>query len=76
MVKWIRFKSDKKCVSPSIKNDGRYIKFTDTPIIAESIEEYAYHEYEPITGTSIINGGDIRINTTAYVLYDFETSGS
>ena len=37
------------------------LKFTDTPIINESIEEYEYHEYEPITGTSLNNGGDIRI---------------
>ena len=38
------------------------LKFTDTPIIDESIEEYEYHEYEPITGTSFNNGGDIRIS--------------
>ena len=38
------------------------LKFTDTPIIDESIEEYEYHEYDPITGTSLNNGGDIRIN--------------
>ena len=38
------------------------LKFTDTPIIDESIEEYEYHEYEPITGTSPDNGGYIRIS--------------
>ena len=38
------------------------LKFTDTSIIDESIEEYEYHEYEPITGTSLNNGGDIRIS--------------
>ena len=38
------------------------LKFTDSPIIDESIEEYVYHEYEPITGTSLNNGGDIRIS--------------
>ena len=38
------------------------LKFTDTPMIDESIEEYEYHEYEPITGTSLNNGGDIRIS--------------
>ena len=26
------------------------LKFTETPIIDESIEEYEYHEYDPITG--------------------------
>ena len=36
-------------------------KFTETPIIDESIEEYEYHEYESITGTSLNNGGGIRI---------------
>ena len=38
------------------------LKFTDTPIIYETIEEYEYHEYEPITGTRLNNGGDIRIS--------------
>ena len=38
------------------------LKFTDTPIIDESIDEYEYHEYEPITGTTLNNGGDIRIS--------------
>ena len=38
------------------------LKFTDSPIIDESIEEYEYHEYEPITGSSLNNSGDIRIS--------------
>ena len=38
------------------------LKFTYTPITDESIEEYEYHEYEHITGTSLNNGGDIRIS--------------
>ena len=38
------------------------LKFTDTWIIDESIEEYEYHEYEPITGTSLNNDVDIRIS--------------
>ena len=37
------------------------LKFTETPLIDESIEEYDYHEYDPITGTNLNNGGDIRI---------------
>ena len=37
-------------------------KFTDTPIIDESIEEYEYHEFDPITGTNLNIGGDIRIS--------------
>ena len=38
------------------------LKFTDTPIIDERIEEYEYHEYDTITGTNLNNGGDIRIS--------------
>ena len=38
------------------------LQVIDTPIINESIEEYEYHEYEPITGTSLNNGGDINIS--------------
>ena len=45
------------------------LKFTDTPIIDESIEEYEYHEYEPITGTSLNNGGDIRISIESKDVY-------
>ena len=37
------------------------LKFTDSPIIDESIDEYEYHEYEPISGTSLSNGGDVRM---------------
>ena len=35
--------------------------FSETPIIDESIEDYEYHEYEPINSTSLNNGGDNRI---------------
>ena len=38
------------------------LTLSDSPIIDESIEEYEYHEYEPITGTSLYSGGDIRIS--------------
>ena len=38
------------------------LKFSDTPIIDDSIEEYEYHEYEPITGASLNNCGDVRIS--------------
>ena len=38
------------------------LKFTETPLLDESIEEYQYHEYDPITGTNLNNGGDIRIS--------------
>ena len=36
------------------------LKFTDTQIIDESVEEYEYHEYDPITVTNLNNGDDIR----------------
>ena len=38
------------------------LKLTETPLIHESIEEYEYHEYDPITVTNLNNGGDIRIS--------------
>ena len=37
------------------------LKFTDTPIIDEVIEEYEYHDGESITGTSLDNGADITL---------------
>ena len=38
------------------------LKFTEIPLIDESVEEYEYHEYDLITGTNLNNGGDIRIS--------------
>ena len=38
------------------------LKFTATPIIDESIDEYEYHEYDNISGINLNNGDDIWIN--------------
>ena len=38
------------------------LQFIETPIIDEIIEMYEYHEYDPITGTNLNSGGDIRIS--------------
>ena len=38
------------------------LKFTETPLLDESIEEYEYHEYDPITGINLNNGVEIRIS--------------
>ena len=45
------------------------LKFTDSPIIDERIEDYEYQEYEPITGTSLNNGGDVRISTESQDIF-------
>ena len=37
------------------------LKFTETLLTDESIEECEYH-YWPITGTNLNNGGDIKIS--------------
>ena len=36
------------------------LKFTDTPITDECIDEYEYHESDPTTGTNFNKGGDMR----------------
>ena len=45
------------------------LKFTETPLIDESIEEYEYHEHDPITGTHLSNGGDIRFSIESQVVF-------
>ena len=45
------------------------LQFTDIPIIDESIEEYEYHEYEPITGTSLNNCGGVRISIESHDVF-------
>ena len=49
------------------------LRFTDDPIIDESIEEYEYHEYEPIAGISLNNGGDIRISIESQDVFTHPT---
>ena len=61
-VKWVRFKSYINFILLLLKMLANILKFTETPFIDESIEEYEHHEYDPITGTNLNNCGDIRIN--------------
>ena len=68
-VKWTGFKSDIIFFLLQLKMMADILKFTDTQIIDESIEEYEYHEYEPITGTSLNNGSDIRICIESQVVF-------
>ena len=44
------------------------LKFTDTPIIDEIIDEYEYHEYERFTGTSLITAviSELVLNRKTY----------
>jgi len=41
---------------------GQILKFTEKPIIDESIQEYEYHEYEPQARTNLNSAGEIVIN--------------
>ena len=45
------------------------LKFTKTSLVNESIEQYEYHEYEPIIGTILNNGVDIRINIESHYVF-------
>ena len=45
------------------------LKVTESIMIDESIEEYEYHEYEPITGTNLNNPVEIRINIETQDLF-------
>ena len=38
------------------------LRISETPMQDESIEYYETHEYEPVTGASLNNPGEIRIN--------------
>ena len=45
------------------------LKFTENPLIHESIEENEYHEYDTITDTNINKAGDIRISIESQDVY-------
>ena len=38
------------------------LRFTEKPVIGESIQEYQFHEYEPQVRTNLNSAGEIVIN--------------
>ena len=38
------------------------LRFSEKPVIDESIQEYEYHEYEPQARTNLNSAGEININ--------------
>jgi len=45
------------------------LNITEKPEIDQSIEEYEYHSYEPITGIDLNRSGEIRINIETQDLF-------
>ena len=45
------------------------LNINEAPIVDESIQEYEFHEYEPVTGTNLNNSGEIRINIETQDLF-------
>ena len=45
------------------------LRISETPMQDESIESYETHEYEPVTGASLNNLGEIRINIETQDLF-------
>jgi len=45
------------------------LKINEKPETDESIKEYEYHSYEPITGTDLNRPGEIRINIETQDLF-------
>ena len=45
------------------------LKFTEKPLIDESIQEYEYHAYEPIARTNLNSAGEITINIESRDLF-------
>jgi len=45
------------------------LNITEKIQIDETVEEYEYHSYEPITGTNLNNPGEIRINIETQDLF-------
>ena len=45
------------------------LNIKENPIVDESIQEYDFHDYHPVTGTSLNNPGEIRINIETQDLF-------
>ena len=49
------------------------LRFTENPHDHESIEQYQYHEYQPITGANLNNSGENTINLESQNLFRHPT---
>jgi len=45
------------------------LNITEKPEIDQSIEEYEYHSYQPMTGTDLNRPGEVRINIETQDLF-------
>jgi len=45
------------------------LRFTEKPVIEESVQEYQFHEYEPQARTNLNSAGDIVINVELQDLF-------
>ena len=45
------------------------LNINEAPIVEESIQEYEFHDYHPVTGTNLNNSGEIRINIETQDLF-------
>ena len=41
---------------------SKILRFSEKPVVDESIQEYEYHEYEPQARTNLNSAGEININ--------------
>ena len=45
------------------------LRFTENHLVDESIEQYEYYKYQPITGANLNNNGEITINIESQDLF-------
>ena len=57
-------------ISIIIKMQSDILKITDIPLVDETIECYAFHEYEPTARTNLNTTGEIRINIELQDLFN------
>ena len=47
------------------------LRFTEKPVIDESVQEYQFHEYEPQARTNLNSAGEIVINIFIIQIYQY-----
>ena len=56
-----------------LKMTSKILRFSEKPIVHESIQEYEYHEYEPQAKTNLNIAGEININIELQDLFTHPT---
>ena len=61
-----------KCITDLLKMESEILRFTEKPVIDESVQEYEFHKYEPQARTYLNSPGEMNIELQDLITHPCE----